>query len=69
MDTNLKSAIPQSDQTRADGEQAASVQGQAPAFHVQTGIRAGGFFENFQSWWQGVSDGFNAFDRSTGAGG
>jgi hypothetical protein len=68
MDTKLKSAsIPRRQKTHADSDTAS--RGKTPTFHVQTGVRAGGFFENFQSWWQGVSDGFNAADRATGAGG
>ena len=37
-------------------------------FQVQTGVRAGGFYDRFYSWWEGVSDGFNEFDQNTGAG-
>jgi len=57
MDKNKKVvSIPQSDQ------------GKAPALHVQTGVRAGGFYDRFYAWWEGVADGFNAFDRATGGG-
>jgi hypothetical protein len=67
MDNDLKStSIPQSHQIRADGGSAE--RGKAPTFLVQTGIRAGGFYERFYSWWEGVADGFNMFDKATGAG-
>ena len=63
MDNDLKSTfVPQSDQPRADGD--AAERGKAPTFHVQTGIRAGGFYD----WWQGIAEGWNMRDRSTGAG-
>ena len=67
MKTDLKSTfIPKSDQTNADRE--ATGQSKTPTFHVQTGVRAGGFYDTFYSWWEGVADGFNMFDQATGAG-
>jgi len=45
-----------------------SDQEKAPTLLVQTGIQAGGFYERFYSWWEGVADGVNLFDRRTGAG-
>ena len=57
MDKNKKVvSIHQSDQEKA------------PALHVQTGVQAGGFYDRFYAWWEGVADGFNAFDEATGAG-
>ena len=67
MKTDLKSTyIPKSDQTSADRE--AAGQSKTPTFHVQTGVRAGGFYDRFYDWWQGVAEGFNAADRAMGAG-
>jgi hypothetical protein len=69
MDTNLKSTIvPESRRTSADSDSGFDERGKAPTFHVQTGVRAGGFFDSFYSWWEGVADGFNLFDDATGAG-
>jgi hypothetical protein len=63
MDNDLKSTfVPQGEQTSADS--GFDERGKAPTFHVQTGIRAGGFYD----WWQGVAEGWNARDRATGAG-
>ena len=59
-------SIPQSHLASAEGD--AAGQGKAPALHVQTGVQAGGFYDRFYSWWEGVADGFNMFDRATGAG-
>ena len=59
-----KTFVPQSAQTKTD---AARTEG-APTFQVQTGVKAGGFFSNFYSWWEGVADGFNLFDRNSGLG-
>ena len=56
MDKNLKStSILQSQQ-----------KGKTPTFHVQTGVRAGGFRDQFYAWWQGVAEGFNAADQAAG---
>ena len=67
MGNDLKStSIPQSHQTRAESD--AAGRGTAPTLHVQTGVQAGGFYDRFYSWWEGVADGFNMFDRATGAG-
>ena len=67
MENDLKStSIRQSDQTPADSD--ATERGKTPTFHVQTGVRAGGFYDRFYAWWEGVADGFNAFDEATGAG-
>jgi len=60
METNLKSTfVLISDQTSADCE--AAGQSKTPTFHVQTGVRAGGFYD----WWQGVAEGWNMRDRSS----
>jgi hypothetical protein len=60
MKTELKSTyIPKKDQTSADRE--AAGQSKTPTFHVQTGVRAGGFYD----WWQGVAEGWNMRDRSS----
>jgi len=37
-------------------------------FQVQTGVQAGGFYDRFYNWWQGVADGFNAADASNTGG-
>jgi len=67
MNTDMKAtSTPQGHQTGADSD--ATERGKTPTFHVQTGVSAGGFFESFYSWWEGVADGFNLFDRSTGVG-
>ena len=67
MDAKMKPTFnPQNDQTKTDSDRDERA---APKFHVQTGICAGGFVDNFLSWWDGVSAGFNLFDQSTGAGG
>lgn len=63
MDNHVKPTfVPQSDQSSPDGDSA--VRSKTPTFHVQSGIRAGGFYD----WWRGVAEGFNMFDRATGAG-
>ena len=63
METDLKlTFVPKSDQTRADRD--AARREKSPTFRVQTGIRAGGFYD----WWRGVAEGWNARDRSTGLG-
>ena len=47
----------QSSQTDAERETLSST------FRVQTGVRAGGFYD----WWAGVAEGFNAADRASTA--
>ena len=54
MDKNLKEASNSKSQKKE----------KAPTFRVQTGIRAGGFYD----WWQGVAEGWNERDRATGLG-
>jgi len=67
MDNDLKPTfVPQSHRTSAD--RGPDSRGMAPTFRVQTGVRAGGFYDRFYAWWEGVADGFNAFDQATGAG-
>ena len=62
MDTNLKSTfIPQSNQPSADRDPIVQGREKAPVLHIQTGMRAGGFYD----WWQGVAEGYNAADAST----
>ena len=63
MNSKMKSTfVPQSKQTSADSQSAG--QEKTPTLHIQTGVRAGGFYD----WWAGVAEGFNAADRATGAG-
>ena len=54
--------VPGSDQTDSLGRE------KMPTFQVQTGVRAGGFYEDFYSNWQNTASSANAADRATGAG-
>ncbi len=47
MDKIKSTFTPQSEQTSADTDSAG--RGKTPTFHVQTGIRAGGFREAFRA--------------------
>jgi hypothetical protein len=61
MKTNVRStAISQSNQTKADSPE------KVPAFRLQTGVRAGGFYENFYSAWGSASEDFNQADKAAG---
>ena len=62
MDTKVKSTVvPQNNQPTVDGNPIEPGREKAPTFHVQTGLRAGGFYD----WWGGASEGYNAADAST----
>jgi hypothetical protein len=64
MKSKLKSTyIPKSDQASPDRD--AAGQSKNPTFHVQTGVRAGGFYDRFYAWWEGVAEGFNMADKLT----
>lgn len=65
MNVKLKSALNSKNNQTHDP----TSRDEVPTFHVQTGVQAGGFFQRWQDWWDGVSAGFNAADRSTGLGG
>ncbi len=59
MNTKDKSTfVPQSNQP-TNGRDSVERE-KTPTLHIQTGVRAGGFYD----WWAGVAEGFNAADRA-----
>ena len=67
METEQRlTVVPESNESSTDRTDA---QGRAPTLHIQTGVRAGGYYDDFYSKWGSASSSYNAADRATGAGG
>jgi hypothetical protein len=67
MNTNVRStAIPESNQASADQADTQD-QVEASTFRVQTGVRAGGFYDDFYSSFFSATEDYNQADRSSTA--
>jgi hypothetical protein len=66
MSTDMRTtSIAQSNESSTDQADTQD-QVKAPTFHVQTGVRAGGFYDQFYDSWFSATEDYNQADQAAG---